>query len=457
MASFPAPSSREIVKRSRAVLPAGDLPALRRCLRGRILIRNRLKTHYVMRVTKLNIIIALQPEQARGNSVLTFGNGSMKHCKEDSILETSTKHNDMNCNVESRSILNTSQDFKDLRVGLDSWPDQDSGVTGQMGDLNDVTLMMTNSPSGRLLHKKNLSSFSISCAPLCSNLSTLYGEPVLFGHDEEGNSRFLNYDWANIEHFDDFDNMFRNIESFCRNEMVHSTDVFFKTSGDVISNTFRSVPVPEDEQNQTPMLLRKEKGKDMFFQDLNYSCSSEKHSTSCCEVECSTMSSHIHLQSQPVVQGSSSCDVMYADYEYPPSLFPGFPFQPQSHEISDKAGEAEQKSDDIASHDQNTIEEYNWKFTSSEVCSMIEQDQSKLLSSSIDEIFAEEAIYYQLQESMGKLEMKARVAISNSLFRLARSAMERQSTCGRSWNVKNMEEDVTSAGRDLQWQSRSIS
>lgn len=86
------------------------------------------------------------------------------------------------------------------------------------------------------------------------------------------------------------------------------------------------------------------------------------------------------------------------------------------------------------------MEEHAKKLSSSDATSLAEQDQSQI-SSSLDGHTVEEAIYYQLQDAMGKLDMKVRLSIRDSLYRLARSAMERQNISSRSSTSKNNKED----------------
>lgn len=101
------------------------------------------------------------------------------------------------------------------------------------------------------------------------------------------------------------------------------------------------------------------------------------------------------------------------------------------------------------------VEEYAQKLSSSDASSLAEQDQCQMLSSSLDGRFIEEAIYYQLQDAMGKLDMNVRLSIRDSLYRLARSAMERQYSSDRSsTNKSNKEEDDISADEESNNQDR---
>ncbi|XP_020672847.1 protein LNK2 isoform X1 [Dendrobium catenatum] len=101
------------------------------------------------------------------------------------------------------------------------------------------------------------------------------------------------------------------------------------------------------------------------------------------------------------------------------------------------------------------VEELAQKLLSSDASSLAEQDQSQMISSSLDGHSVEEAIYYQLQDAMGKLDMNVRLSIRDSLYRLARSAMERQNISDRSsTNKGNKEEDEISADEESNNQNR---
>ncbi|KAH0454289.1 hypothetical protein IEQ34_016213 [Dendrobium chrysotoxum] len=101
------------------------------------------------------------------------------------------------------------------------------------------------------------------------------------------------------------------------------------------------------------------------------------------------------------------------------------------------------------------VEEHAQKLLSSDASSLAEQDQSQMISSSLDGRSVEEAIYYQLQDAMGKLDMNVRLSIRDSLYRLARSAMERQNISDRSsTNKGNKEEDEISADEESNNQNR---
>uniref|UniRef100_A0A2N9FEZ4 Protein LNK2 n=1 Tax=Fagus sylvatica TaxID=28930 RepID=A0A2N9FEZ4_FAGSY len=58
--------------------------------------------------------------------------------------------------------------------------------------------------------------------------------------------------------------------------------------------------------------------------------------------------------------------------------------------------------------------------------SHLEQDDSNTVSLAVDDYSAEDAILYRLQDIISKLDMKLRLCIRDSLFRLAQSAMQRQ-------------------------------
>ncbi|EPS58886.1 hypothetical protein M569_15924, partial [Genlisea aurea] len=55
-----------------------------------------------------------------------------------------------------------------------------------------------------------------------------------------------------------------------------------------------------------------------------------------------------------------------------------------------------------------------------------EQDDSSTISMALDNCSVEESVLYRLQETVSKMDMQIRLCIRDSLFRLARSAIQRQ-------------------------------
>eukprot|EP00262_Sarcandra_glabra_P011111 TRINITY_DN26829_c0_g1_i1.p1 TRINITY_DN26829_c0_g1~~TRINITY_DN26829_c0_g1_i1.p1 ORF type:complete len:775 (+),score=157.46 TRINITY_DN26829_c0_g1_i1:180-2504(+) len=72
---------------------------------------------------------------------------------------------------------------------------------------------------------------------------------------------------------------------------------------------------------------------------------------------------------------------------------------------------------------------------------LVEEDGSNKISMSTDECSLAETIFNQLQDSMEKLDMKTRLCIRDSLFRLARSAMQRQCICDTSSTNKSSRDE----------------
>lgn len=96
-----------------------------------------------------------------------------------------------------------------------------------------------------------------------------------------------------------------------------------------------------------------------------------------------------------------------------------------------------------------TIDECPHNVRSSELNMVAEQDESQMTSRLTYDPPAEETIYYQLQDVVGKLDMRTRFCIRDSLFRLARGAMDRQSASDRSsTNKSNKDEDEVSADEE---------
>ncbi|KAK4285390.1 hypothetical protein QN277_002093 [Acacia crassicarpa] len=71
----------------------------------------------------------------------------------------------------------------------------------------------------------------------------------------------------------------------------------------------------------------------------------------------------------------------------------------------------------------------------------IEQDDSSIVCGAIDDCFVGEKILYKLLDIISKLDIKTRLCIRDSLFRLAQSAMERHPACDSSSTNKNSGEE----------------
>ncbi|XP_020113883.1 protein LNK2 isoform X2 [Ananas comosus] len=83
--------------------------------------------------------------------------------------------------------------------------------------------------------------------------------------------------------------------------------------------------------------------------------------------------------------------------------------------------------------------------SSSEMTNQGAHDESQKISTMGDDPYLEERIYYQLQDALGKLDIRVRFCIRDSLLRLARSALERQSASDRSsTNTNNKDDDEVS-------------
>ncbi|KAJ6806409.1 uncharacterized protein M6B38_174360 [Iris pallida] len=90
------------------------------------------------------------------------------------------------------------------------------------------------------------------------------------------------------------------------------------------------------------------------------------------------------------------------------------------------------------------VEENQLKLPSSDMNILMDYDESQNISALIDDNSLEETIYYQLQDALRKVDIRVRLCIRDSLFRLAQSSMERQSAIDRSSTNRNArdEEDV---------------
>ncbi|XP_010931991.1 protein LNK2 isoform X1 [Elaeis guineensis] len=95
------------------------------------------------------------------------------------------------------------------------------------------------------------------------------------------------------------------------------------------------------------------------------------------------------------------------------------------------------------------------KISASDMSMLLDQDESQRISTLIDDHSLDETIYYELQDALGKLDITVRLCIRDSLFRLAQSAMERQSAGDRSsTNKSNKDEDEVSANQETNRQNR---
>ncbi|KAL6010037.1 hypothetical protein ACLOJK_000468 [Asimina triloba] len=83
-----------------------------------------------------------------------------------------------------------------------------------------------------------------------------------------------------------------------------------------------------------------------------------------------------------------------------------------------------------------------------------EQDDSTKISMLTDELTLEETILDQLQDAIGKLDVKARLCIRDSLFRLARSAMQRNSVSDTSSTNKGSREEIELANEETNSRDR---
>ncbi|XP_027343859.1 protein LNK2 isoform X2 [Abrus precatorius] len=78
----------------------------------------------------------------------------------------------------------------------------------------------------------------------------------------------------------------------------------------------------------------------------------------------------------------------------------------------------------------------------------IEQDDSNTISVAVDNDFVEDAILYRLQDIISKLDIKIRLCIRDSLFRLAQSAMQRHYASDTSSTNKSSREELEVAARE---------
>ncbi|PON98818.1 agglutinin-like protein [Trema orientale] len=96
-------------------------------------------------------------------------------------------------------------------------------------------------------------------------------------------------------------------------------------------------------------------------------------------------------------------------------------------------------------------------FPSLERNSPIEEDDSNTTSAAVDDYSVEETILHRLQDIITKLDMKVRLCIRDSLFRLAQSAMQRHYTSATSiTNISGKDEHETLAKEEISSYNRFI-
>lgn len=390
--------------------------------------------------------------------------------------------------------------------GFDDGDSAVTGLVSDVADASDTSslgrFMGAYSHSSELFHVRDSSSISKTCIHLSDNEMQLNGESDLFGHDDKYNDNFMDYDWAKIEDFNDLDKMFRNNDSLFGNEIIDSAYTFLTASADLVSSTSQSVSVPDipnsgeqarkeisysyqlaehstaklnpsqkiDLPNQTLGTWKNEEAKVGSSQGLN-------------SFQSSVPKAAQTLQSQSLEQPSSSHHLVLADQSYHEHQFHGLTSLPQfcsgkqqlkptyldfskdrkagvvnkpstmtPEEKINKLRQRQQMQAMLAIQKQreqydhqisgSDVTEHSQKLPSSDASSAAEQDQSQMIFSSLAGHLAEEDIYYQLQDAMRKLDMTVRLSIRDSLYRLARSAMERQNANdGSGTNKSNNKED----------------
>ncbi|KAF7824700.1 protein LNK2-like isoform X1 [Senna tora] len=88
----------------------------------------------------------------------------------------------------------------------------------------------------------------------------------------------------------------------------------------------------------------------------------------------------------------------------------------------------------------------------------VEQDDSNTISVDMDVCFVEETVLYRLQDIISKLDIKIRLSIRDSLFRLAQSAMQRHYASDTSSTNKSTREELDAVAREeINYQNRDES
>ncbi|KAJ6853076.1 uncharacterized protein M6B38_250920 [Iris pallida] len=103
------------------------------------------------------------------------------------------------------------------------------------------------------------------------------------------------------------------------------------------------------------------------------------------------------------------------------------------------------------------VEENQLKLPPSHMNILMDCDESQNISALIDDNSLEETIYYQLQDALQKVDIRVRLCIRDSLFRLAQSSMERQRANDRSSTNKSAKDEEVLGNQEKNIEQRHTS
>ncbi|XP_065868294.1 protein LNK2 isoform X2 [Euphorbia lathyris] len=88
--------------------------------------------------------------------------------------------------------------------------------------------------------------------------------------------------------------------------------------------------------------------------------------------------------------------------------------------------------------------------------SPVEQDDSSSMSLAVDDSSAEDTVLYRLQDIIGKMDVRARLCIRDSLFRLAQSALQRHYASHTSSNNNSSQNELIVTKEEIGHQNRNV-
>ncbi|XP_008813419.1 uncharacterized protein LOC103724051 [Phoenix dactylifera] len=396
--------------------------------------------------------------------------------------------------------------------GYNGGQEHDSGATEVMEDLIDNSKL--NSPSdcmmechhsGVMLHDKDSISADKSCSFSTSRTVQLDGEPELFGrvYEDEEIDGLLDFDRDTFEDID-FDTVFRNndsADSVFGDEIVGISDGFLSPFTHLSGSTTQFIPKPDisfckdetpdqgccsiqldEHPNRERNALQKEKADEQEKTLISWEQAEakSKNKESCnlkgswshktrqnqqnsrqkrvfsdtvpdvLSRQCNaTLQENIENQKQQQQQTQAMIAIQQQQQKY------GLQITSAGNSVSRSCSQ-KSLSQEAATSSFGTEE--SSELPSLEQNMLVEQDESQMISMLSDEHSLEETIYYHLQDTLRKLDTGLRLCIRDSVFRLARSATERQSISdSSSTNKSNKDEEVVAANGQMNNNGRAAS
>ncbi|XP_073104343.1 uncharacterized protein [Elaeis guineensis] len=427
-----------------------------------------------------------------------------------------TKNNLRSCYLENISCYSTNEKPTASELHFDAlpaWPtvssacrkgynggqEHDPWATEVMEDLIDNSqlnslsdCMMECHHSGVMLHGEDSLSADKSCSFSTSRNSGGYEDKEING--------LLDFDWDTFEDID-FDMIFRNDDStysIFGDEIVGISDVFLSPSTNVTSSTTQFIPKPDISfcEDETPdqgcssvlldehphrkrNALHKEKADEQEKPPISWERSeaNSKNRESCnlkgswahktCQNQQNSRQKRVSSDTVPDVRPHNATlqeNIENQKQQQQTQAMIAVQQQQQKNGLQiTVAGNSVSQSCSQKSLSQEAatssfgIEESS-ELTSLEQNMLVEQEESERSSMLSDEHSLEETIYYRLQDTLRKLDTGLRLCIRDSMFRLARSAIERQSiNDSLSTNKSNKDEEEVAENGQMNNHGRAAS